>query len=74
MKIGRIKSQWERGGSAALMEGRGEKRAEQPMKGGITGGFAYWKVGWAQAPRKEEEVGLSQCVMIRPMDDEGKWA
>ena len=56
------------------MEGRGEKRAEQPMKGGITGGFAYWKVGWAQAPRKEEEVGLSQCVMIRPMDDEGKWA
>lgn len=52
----------------------GEKRAEQPMKGGITGGFAYWKVGWAQAPRREEEVGLSQCVMIRPMDDEGKWA
>lgn len=74
MKIGRMKSQWERGGSAALMEGRGEKRAEQPMKGGITGGFAYWKVGWAQAPRREEEVGLSQCVMIRPMDDKGKWA
>lgn len=72
MKIGRMKSQWERGGSAAL-EGRREKRAEQPMKGGITGGFAYWKVGWAQAPKREEEVGLSLCV-IRPMDDEGKWA
>ena len=59
MKIGRMKSQWERGGSAALIEGRGEKRTEQPMKGVITGGFAYWKVGRAQ---------------IRPVDDEGKWA
>lgn len=74
MKIGRMKSQWERGGSAALIEGRGEKRTEQPMKGVITGGFAYWKVGRAQTPRREEEVDLSQCVMIRPVDDEGKWA